>query len=155
MVSKTGMQVDTQLVREMAALLKETDLSEIEVVDGDRRIRVARQIVGITAAAVPAPAAAPALPQMEAPLPSSPADPAKHPGAVLSPMVGTCYTGPEPGKPEFVSVGATIKEGDTVMIIEAMKVMNPIAAHKSGTVIAVLVRNAQPVEYGQPLLIIE
>jgi acetyl-CoA carboxylase biotin carboxyl carrier protein len=154
MTSKSGMHVDTELVREMAALLKETDLSEIEVVDGDRRVRVARQMTAYAAA----PAAAPAAPVAvvtEAVAPSSPADPAKHPGAVLSPMVGTCYTCPEPGKPSFVSVGDTVKEGATVLIIEAMKVMNPISAHRSGTVSAVLVRNEQPVEYGQPLLIIE
>lgn len=154
MTSKSGMHVDTELVREIAALLKETDLSEIEVVDGERRVRVARQIM-THSVAVAAPAVSAPAPPAEIAAPSSPADPAKHPGALLSPMVGTCYVTPEPGKPAFVAVGSAVKEGDTVLIIEAMKVMNPIAANRSGTVTAILVRNEQPVEYGQPLLIIE
>jgi len=147
-----AMQVDTKLVRELAALLDSTHLSEIEVQDGDRRIRVARQMSGAVAAApvyaAPAPAAAPA----EA---ASPEDLRKHPGLVKSPIVGTAYLSPEPGAPDFVTLGATVKAGDTLLIIEAMKVMNPITAPKPGKVTQILVGNEAPVEYDQPLVVIE
>lgn len=155
------MQVDKGLVRELAELLKETDLTEIEVVDGERRVRVARQFPATTVA-VPAQAAAPvaapaAVPAATAAAPAAPAeaDLSKHPGVVASPMVGTVYLSPEPGKPAFVSVGTTVKEGQTLLIIEAMKVMNPIPAPRSGTVTRILASNEQPVEFGEPLLIIE
>jgi len=151
------MQVDKGLVRELAELLKETDLTEIEVVDGERRVRVARQFPAqnavVTAPApvqVSAPAAAPAA----AAAPAE-ADLSKHPGVVTSPMVGTAYMAPEPGKPPFVTVGAQVKEGQTLLIIEAMKVMNPITAPRAGTVTRIMVSNEQPVEFGEPLLIIE
>lgn len=157
----TTMQVDKGLVRELAELLKETDLTEIEVVDGERRVRVARQATVANVAvpapvAVAAPAAAPvAVAAPVAAEPAADADIMKHPGLVASPMVGTVYMAPEPGKPPFVSEGATVKEGDTLLIIEAMKVMNPIAAPRGGTVRKIIVSNEQPVEFGEPLLVIE
>jgi acetyl-CoA carboxylase biotin carboxyl carrier protein len=149
-----GMNIDTKLVRELAELLAETGLTEIEVEDGDRKIKVAKQGVPVaTVQAVAAPAAAPAMP-----LPAAPAEPAvapaTDPNAVKSPMVGTCYLCPEPGADSFISVGSTVKAGDTLLIIEAMKVMNPITAASGGTVKAILVDNGQPVEYDQPLVVI-
>lgn len=160
MSEKTGaMQVDVKLVRQLAELLDETALSEIEVEDGDRKIRVARTL---TAAAAPvafaAPAAAPAsaAPATAPAAAAAPAAPAgDHPGAVKSPMVGTAYLAPDPEAANFVSAGGTVKEGDTLLIIEAMKVMNPIIAPRGGTVTQVLVSNGQPVEFDQPLVIIE
>lgn len=150
------MQVDTALVRELADLLKATDLSEIEVVDGEKRIRVARQLTMAGMPAVPTTLvpSAPAEAQMSTPAPG-PVDATHHPGLVRSPMVGTAYTSAEPGKPAFVSVGSQVKEGDTLIIIEAMKVMNPIAAPRSGTVTHIFVQNETPVEFGEPLLVIE
>jgi acetyl-CoA carboxylase biotin carboxyl carrier protein len=147
----TKMQVDTALVRELAGLLKETDLSEIEVADGERRVRVVRQMVMAAPVAVAAPAqvqpvAAPAVVAH---------DLTKHPGCLKSPMVGTVYTAADPAKPAFVSMGASVKEGDTVLIVEAMKVMNPILAQKSGVVSHIFVENGQPIEFGEPLLVIE
>ncbi len=149
-IQNDKMQVDTALVRELAGLLKETDLSEIEVVDGEKRIRVARQMVAASAVAntVPVALATPSVVQ-------SPVDAAKHPGMVPSPMVGTAYTCSEPGKPAFVNIGSVVKEGDTLIIIEAMKVMNPITAPRAGTVTQIFIANEAPVEYGEPLLVIE
>jgi acetyl-CoA carboxylase biotin carboxyl carrier protein len=154
--SKAGdggnMRVELELVRQLAALLDETNLTEIEVHDGDRAVRVARQGAPVAAApayAAPAPAAAaPAAAPAAATL-------ADHPGTVKSPMVGTAYLSPEPGAANYVSEGATVKEGDTLLIVEAMKVMNPITAPKGGRVKAILVVNEQPVEFDQPLVIIE
>lgn len=148
-----GMNIDSKLVRELAELLAETGLSEIEVEDGDRKIKVARQITAapVHAVAAPAPIAAPA-PANAAPAPA--AAPAIDPNAVKSPMVGTVYLSPEPGAASFIAVGQTVKAGDTLVIIEAMKVMNPITATASGTVTAILVENAQPVEFDQPLVVI-
>ncbi|MEL7447205.1 MAG: acetyl-CoA carboxylase biotin carboxyl carrier protein [Pseudomonadota bacterium] len=153
----SGMNVDTKLVRELAELLNETGLTEIEVEDDDRKIRVARGGVAAASTFAAAPiAAAPA----EAPLPASGAPTAQEPagdsdeGAMLSPMVGTVYLAPEPGADNFVSVGDKVSAGDTMLIVEAMKVMNPIAADKAGTVKAILVDNAQPVEFDQPLVVI-
>jgi acetyl-CoA carboxylase biotin carboxyl carrier protein len=151
------MQVDATLVRELAELLKETDLSEIEVADGERRVRVARQFVvnaQVGAPPVAAPVAASPVAAVEA-APAAAADLARHPGMVPSPMVGTVYTSSEPGKPPFVSVGAQVKEGDTLLIVEAMKVMNPILAPRAGKVTSILIENAQPIEFGEPLMIIE
>lgn len=159
------MQVDSKLVRELAELLGETGLTEIEVGDGPRTIRVARNI----AAAAPAPiyAAAPAAaPVTAAPAVAAAAVPASmaadaptdaasnHANALKSPMVGTVYLSPEPGSPAFVKVGDSVKAGDSLLIIEAMKVMNPIAAETAGTVTAILVQDNQPVEYDQPLIVI-
>lgn len=152
----TGMNIDTSLVRELAEMLADTGLTEIEVEDGDRKIKVSR---GGTVAPVihhaPAPAAAPAAPAAPAAAaPAAPVAPAADPNAVKSPMVGTVYMAPEPGAANFVSIGQAVKEGDTLLIIEAMKVMNPIVAPRSGTVTAILVDNAQPVEFDQPLVVI-
>lgn len=148
-----AMQVDVKLVRDLAEMLDATNLSEIEVQDGERRIRVARTISAAPAAfhvAPPAAVAAPAAPQAA----EAPAAP-NHASAVKSPMVGTAYLTPEPGAAQFVSVGAQVKAGDTLLIVEAMKVMNPITAPSAGTVKALLVENGQPVEFDQPLVIVE
>ncbi len=154
---RNGMNVDTKLVRELAELLGETGLSEIEVEDGDRKVRVARQM---TAAAAPttvaavAPTTAPAA--APAPTTSEATDAADAPvaDAMTSPMVGTAYLSAEPGAKPFVSVGDSVNEGDTLLIVEAMKVMNPITSDRAGTVRQILVDNAQPIEFGQPLVVI-
>ncbi len=146
------MQIDAALVRQLADLLDDTRLTEIEVQDGDRRIRVVRN-VAMPAPAPPAAVAAPAAPAA-APPPAAPS-PADHPGTVRSPMVGTAYVGPDPASPPFVSVGARVAAGDTLLIVEAMKVMNPIVAPRAGTVTALLVASGQPVEFDQPLAVIE
>lgn len=159
---RSGMNIDTALVRELAELLNETGLTEIEVEDDDRKIRVSRGAVAAAApvyASAPAPAAAAPAPAAAAPAPAEPAEPAAPAGpdlanAVKSPMVGTCYLAPEPGAANFIAVGKPVKEGDTLLIVEAMKVMNPITAPRSGTVSAILVDNAQPVEFDQPLVVI-
>ncbi len=147
-----GMRVELELVRELARLLDETNLTEIEVHDGDRAIRVARSGT-VAVATAPAPAAPVAAPAAAPVAPAAP--PADHPGLVRSPMVGTAYLAPEPGAAPYVSVGRAVAKGDTLLIIEAMKVMNPIAAPRAGTVKAILVENEQPVEYDQPLVIVE
>ena len=154
---KGGMEVDTGLVRELAEMLAETGLSEIEVEDGDRKIRVARGGVATMPMPAPMPVAAPTAPAPAAPEAAPGTDSsatADVAGALTSPMVGTAYLAPDPGARNFVSVGDSVKEGDTVAIIEAMKVMNPIAADKAGTIKAILIENAQPVEFGQPLVVI-
>ena len=142
--SKEGL-VDAGAIRELAELLKETGLTEIEIEHNGARLRVSKQAGATTiAAAAPAPAA-----------PAAPAKPAgPNPGAVPSPMVGTVYAAPEPVAKPFISVGQTVKEGDTLFIVEAMKTMNPITAPKGGTVSEVCVHDAQPVEFGQTLCII-
>lgn len=148
-------QIDPQLVRELAAILSDSGLSEIEVEHGELRLRLARTLVAaaapvhtqVVAAAAPAPVAA-------APAPATP-DPAKHPGAVPSPMVGTAYLSPEPGAPAFIKVGDLVAEGQTILVVEAMKTFNPIPAPRGGKVMAILVTDAQPVEYGEALAIIE
>jgi acetyl-CoA carboxylase biotin carboxyl carrier protein len=141
--------IDPDLIRQLAELLNETGLGEIEYAEGERRIRVARpQTVAVASAAAPvAIAAAPA---------TAPAAGGEAPaGAVTSPMVGTAYLASEPGAPPLVKVGDTVREGQTVLIIEAMKVMNAIRAPRAGTVSRILVSNGAPVEYGEPLLVIE
>lgn len=151
---KSGMNIDTALVRELAELLNETGLTEIEVEDEDRKIRVVRGGTFTSAQAAPAPMA-PAAPAPLAAAPAAePAAEASHADAFKSPMVGTVYLAAEPGAANFIKVGDTVKEGDTLLIVEAMKVMNPITADKSGTVTAILVENAQPVEFDQPLVVI-
>jgi len=152
-----GMRVETDLIRQLADLLTEKDLSEIEVEDADRRLVVKRQLAGVVAAAPPppVPAPAPAAPPPAAPAPVTEESAASHPGAVKSPMVGTVYLSSEPGSPPFVSMGAAVTAGDTLVIIEAMKVMNAIHAPKTGMVTRILVQDAQPVEFDQPLVIIE
>ncbi|QJU57851.1 acetyl-CoA carboxylase biotin carboxyl carrier protein [Sphingomonas sp. AP4-R1] len=152
--SKTAMQVDPALVRQLAELLDETQLTEIEVQDGDRKIRVVRK-VSVAAPAAPV-AYAPAPMAASAPVaaPAAPAD-AGLAGAVKSPMVGTAYLAASPEAKNFVSVGQQVAAGDTLLIVEAMKVMNPIAAPKAGTVKAILIDNGQPVEFDQPLVVVE
>ena len=147
---------DSGMIRELALLLDETNLTEIEVERAGLRVRVARNISVAAAvpAYAPAPAAAPAPVAAVATAPAA-ADMTKHPGAVPSPMVGTVYRAPEPGKPAFIEVGAKVAAGQTLVIIEAMKTMNQIPAPRAGTVKAIMVSDGQPVEYGEPLLIIE
>jgi acetyl-CoA carboxylase biotin carboxyl carrier protein len=148
---KTKDGIDASAIRELAGLLDETGLTEIEIEQGSSRIRVSRQTnVVAHAPATVAAAAAPAAPA-ETPVLAQKGPPA---GAIPSPMVGTVYVAPEPGKPPFVKVGDTIKEGDTLFIIEAMKTMNPIAAPRAGKIVEVCVHDAQPVEFGQTLLVI-
>lgn len=147
-------EMDTEFIRKLAKLLEETNLGEIEMAEGDRKIRVARpaaiaapMMAAMPAQAASAPAAAPAA--VAAP------DASKHPGAVKSPMVGTAYLSPEPGKPVFCNIGDKVTAGQTLLIIEAMKTFNPIKAPKAGTLAQVLIDNGQPVEFGQPLMLIE
>ena len=154
--SSAGMQIDTALVRELAEMLSETGLTEIEVEDGDRKIRVSR---GVAAAALelaphhPAQFAPPVAPGQTADLLAEPA-PADEAEAIRSPMVGTVYLSPEPGADPFVRKGDVVKAGDTLLVVEAMKVMNPITAPTAGTVRDILVENAQPVEFDQPLIVV-
>ncbi|RUO98233.1 acetyl-CoA carboxylase biotin carboxyl carrier protein [Hyphomicrobium sp.] len=147
-----------QMIRELAELLNDTGLTEIEIEKSGLKIRVAKKI-SISAAAPQAYLAAPvpsaASTPNEVKSAASPGDLSKHPGAVKSPMVGTAYRSPEPGAAAFCEVGSKVNQGDTLLIIEAMKTMNQIPAPRSGTVKAILVENAQPVEYGEPLIIIE
>lgn len=158
-------QVDQDLIRAIAELLNKENLAEIEIEQEDFRVRVTRSYAneGVTYAAPPQYLA----PQAAAPAPLAPAgsvpaaapaaaeDLASNPGTLTSPMVGTAYRSPEPGKPAFVEVGAKVSEGQTLLIIEAMKTMNQIPAHRSGTVTRILVEDSQPVEYGEPLVVIE
>ncbi|MDB5700850.1 MAG: accB [Sphingomonadales bacterium] len=146
----SAMQIDAALVRQLAELLDESKLTEIEVQDGERRIRVARSVtVAAQAAPVAANVAAPIAATLEAP---SALD---NTNAIKSPMVGTVYLSSEPGAKPFAGVGDTVSEGQTLVIIEAMKVMNPILATRSGKVSRVCVQNGQPVEYDQPLIVID
>ena len=152
-----AMRIDPALVQELANLLTENELTEIEVADGDRRIKVAREIatvVAAPAASAPAPiAAAPASAAAAAPA-AAPAEEEVAGQTVKSPMVGTAYLSPEPGAKAFVQVGDAVKAGDTLLIVEAMKVMNPITAPEGGTVKKLMVSDGQPVEFDQPLAII-
>jgi acetyl-CoA carboxylase biotin carboxyl carrier protein len=143
--------IDKELIRELAKLLDETGLTEIEIERAGLRVRVGRGGT-VMQAAVPSVAASPAF---AAPTASGPADPAKHPGAVASPMVGTAYRGPAPGAAPFVDLGSKVVAGETLLIIEAMKTMNQIPAPRSGTVTQILIEDGQPVEFGEPLVIIE
>ncbi|WP_062765360.1 acetyl-CoA carboxylase biotin carboxyl carrier protein [Sphingopyxis terrae] len=153
-----GINIDPAFVRALAELLDDTQLSEIEVEDGERKVRVARTLTAAAApvAFAPPPVAAPVAAAPAAAAPAAVAAPAadSFADAVKSPMVGTVYLAAEPGAPNFASVGSAVKEGDTILIIEAMKVMNPITAPTSGTLKAVHVENSQPVEYDQPLFTI-
>ncbi|ODT45327.1 MAG: acetyl-CoA carboxylase, biotin carboxyl carrier protein [Methylobacterium sp. SCN 67-24] len=151
----TKSPIDPELVREMAQLINETDLTEIEVQKGDLRIRVARTITATVMAPVasaPVMAAAPA-PVAAAPLEAKAA--AAHPGTVNSPMVGTAYRRPSPDAKPFIEIGQDVKAGERVLLVEAMKTFNDIVAPRAGKVIAILVEDGQPVEYGEPLLVIE
>jgi acetyl-CoA carboxylase biotin carboxyl carrier protein len=146
---------DTGLIRELAAILREADLGEIEIEQGGLRIKVVKPETKIIASAAPAYAAAPAAaPAASAAKPAA-AAPADHPGAVKAPMVGTVYLAPEEGAAMFVKVGDTVAVGATLVLIEAMKTFNPVTAPRAGKVTAVLCKNTQPVEFGEPLVIIE
>jgi acetyl-CoA carboxylase biotin carboxyl carrier protein len=144
---------EQQLIRELAELLNKTGLSEIEIEKSGLKLRVARTVT--VQAAIAAPAAAAASATSAAATKPAGTDPAKHPGAVKSPMVGTCYRSPEPSAPAFIDIGTRVSQGDTLLIIEAMKTMNQIPAPHAGKVTAILVENGQPVEFGEPLVIIE
>jgi acetyl-CoA carboxylase biotin carboxyl carrier protein len=151
---KTG--IDQQLIRDLAGILNDTNLTEIEVELGDLRVRVSRQSPAVHAVAAPQPVyAAPALSASHpvSAAPAAPADTSKN--AVPSPMVGTAYLAPSPDAKAFIEVGQVVKEGQTLLIIEAMKTMNQIPSPRSGTVTAILVEDSQPVEYGMPLVVIE
>jgi len=146
------MKIDSDTIRSLAELLDETGLTEIEVCEGDKSLRVTRgSAVQSVVAAAPA-AANVVAPQL---VEAAPIGFDNHPGAIKSPMVGTVYLQPEPGAPSFAQIGDMVKEGDTLMIIEAMKVMNPMKAPKSGKLLQVLVENAQPIEFDEVLMVIE
>jgi acetyl-CoA carboxylase biotin carboxyl carrier protein len=152
-----GMRVDVELVRQLATLLDETNLTEIEVEDNDRRIRVAREVhaaAPVSYAAPPAVAAPAAAPVASAPAADS-APAVSSANAVKSPMVGTVYLAANPEAKPFIAVGQKVAAGDTLVIIEAMKVMNPITAPSAGTVSAILIENGQPVEFDQALVVVE
>ena len=153
---KTG--VEQEAIRELAQLLVETGLSEIEIEKAGFRIRVARNLmiaaggVGVPMASAPATGSAGG---QSASTPATAADPGAHPGAVKSPMVGTAYRAPEPGAASFIEIGSRVSQGQTLLIIEAMKTMNHIPAPKAGTVTQILFENGQPVEFGEPLVVVE
>jgi len=145
---------EQKLIRELAELLNDTGLSEIEIEKSGLKIRVARTLNIQSAVAAPAPT--PGAPVAGAPAAKGGAtDPAKHPGVVKSPMVGTAYRSAEPSAPPFIELGSRVSQGDTLLIIEAMKTMNQIPAPHSGKVTTILIENGQPVEFGEPLVIIE
>ncbi|HEX4080581.1 MAG TPA: acetyl-CoA carboxylase biotin carboxyl carrier protein [Rhizomicrobium sp.] len=152
---KPQIRVDSAAIRELAALLEETGLAEIEIGEGDRRIRVARESLSSRLQpTIPIPMLSEPV---DGPQSQRPPSPAKHQSdghAVTSPMVGTVYTAPEPGKPPFVKKGDSVREGDTLLIVEAMKTMNPIAAPRSGFVQEICVQDGQPVEFGQTLIVL-
>ncbi|MEK9971564.1 MAG: acetyl-CoA carboxylase biotin carboxyl carrier protein [Ferrovibrio sp.] len=153
---KAESRIDQQMIRELADLLNETGLTEIEWSEGPLKVRVTKGGAPVYAAApVAAAAAAAAVAASGGAAAAAGGDEASHPGAVKSPMVGTVYTAPEPGAAVFVKVGDSVSAGQTVLIVEAMKTMNPITAPKGGRVARILIENQQPVEFGQPLLIIE
>jgi acetyl-CoA carboxylase biotin carboxyl carrier protein len=151
---------DAEDIRELAAILDETGLSEIEISEKDRRIRIARTPAPVNyavapQAAAPAPVAAPAVAQVAAPAPAAAPLDASHPGAVTSPMVGVAYLSPDPESPNFVSVGQRVEAGQTLLLIEAMKTFNQIKAPRSGTISQIIVSAATPVEFGEVLMILD
>lgn len=148
----SGVQFDAAAIRELAKILRETDLTEIELVEKDSRIRVARQIKVQQVASLPMAAATPVV---VAPVAAEPMADAAHPGLITSPMVGVAYLSPEPGAAAFVTLGAQVAQGQTLMLIEAMKTFNQIRAPRAGTVTRILIDGGSPVEYGEPLMIIE
>ncbi|MCC6982112.1 MAG: acetyl-CoA carboxylase biotin carboxyl carrier protein [Bauldia sp.] len=144
--------IDQDLIRQLASLLKETDLTEIEIEGDGRRVRVARQVTTVSVPmAMPAAVTMPAGPGTPAAGPGA----INHPGLVTSPMVGTAYRSPEPGARPYVDIGDAVSEGQTLLIVEAMKTMNQIAAPRAGRVTRIMVEDGQPVEFGEPLLIVE
>lgn len=155
-MTKDGANLDKDLIRELAALLEETGLTEIEIEIEGRRVRVARGVNLTTTLTTTSNSGLPVPHEHREPKRASQAEEvAVHPGTVTSPMVGTAYRSPEPGAPPFVEVGSRVAAGQTLLIIEAMKTMNQIPSPKAGTVIAILVEDGQPVEYGEPLVVIE
>ena len=163
-MTKASSNSDQDLIEAIAKLLNEQNLAEIEIEREDLRVRVTRsyatqavqQVQVPTYAPAPAAAMAPSVPTGSVPAAAPAAeDLASNPGTLTSPMVGTAYLSPEPGKPQFAPVGTRVSEGQTVLIVEAMKTMNQIPAHRAGTVTRILVEDASPVEYGQPLVVIE
>jgi acetyl-CoA carboxylase biotin carboxyl carrier protein len=145
--------VDRELIQELTKLLDETGLTEIEIEQDGKRVRVAR--AGTAAAPPSAAVRVEVAPQPGTEAAVKPIDPSKHPGVVISPMVGTAYAAPEPGGKPFIDVGSKVKTGETLLIVEAMKTMNQIPAPRGGTVIQILFEDGQPVEFGEPLVIIE
>ncbi|MEQ3650569.1 acetyl-CoA carboxylase biotin carboxyl carrier protein [Hyphomonas sp.] len=155
-MSTTKNKLDTGLVRELAAILREADLGEVEVEHEGLRIRVSKPAAPVVQAAMAAPAAAPvAAAPAAAPVADAAAVPAASEKAIKSPMVGTVYLSPEPGAKQFVAVGDKVKKGDTVLLVEAMKTFNPVEADKAGVVKEIYVSDSQPVEYGEALILIE
>ncbi len=152
-----GVTFDPAAIRELAKILRETDLTEIELVEAESRIRVARQIQVQAVAQVAAPAAVAAVATAAAPAVAAavPEVEGPHPGTVTSPMVGVAYLAPEPGAAPFITLGARVAQGQTLLLIEAMKTFNQIRAPRAGTVTRILVESGAPVEYGEPLLVIE
>jgi len=155
-MSSENKGIDQQLIRDLAGILNDTNLSEIEVEYGELKLRVARQIAAAAQAYVPMPApTAPSSGASVAPAPEQSPAADQNKNAVKSPMVGTAYLAPSPGARAFIEVGQTVREGQTLLIIEAMKTMNQIAAPRAGVIAAILCEDAQPVEYGEPLVVIE
>ncbi len=153
---KKDSRIDQQMIRDLAELLNETGLTEIEWNEGSLKVRVAKTAPAVSAPVYAAAPAASAGVSAGAAAPAAAADDtASHPGAVKSPMVGTVYTAPDPNSAPFVSVGSVVNAGQTLLIVEAMKTMNPITAPKGGRVTRILIENQQPVEFGQVLLVIE
>lgn len=162
--SNSDAPLDTRLVRDLAKILRDKELTEIELEHGDLKLRIAREITAApvvqTLAAAPAAApvatasAVPVSAPPETPAPTDATDLSAHPGVVTSPMVGTAYLKPSPDASDFVKVGDTVSQGDTILLVEAMKTFNPITAEKSGKVAEILVEDGQPVEYGEPLFIL-
>jgi acetyl-CoA carboxylase biotin carboxyl carrier protein len=153
-MSETKTSAERALIKDLADLLTETGLTEIEIERQGLKIRVARQLAVANHLVAAGPAVAPAGVGGK-PAGGADSDPTKHPGAVKSPMVGTAYRSAEPGAPPFIEVGSKVTVGQTLLIIEAMKTMNQIPAPRAGTIVAILVDNAQPVEFGEPMVIIE
>lgn len=154
--TKQSAAIDQDIIRELAKLLDETGLHEIEVEQKGLRVRVVRQMQNVIAAYPSAPVGPSVVAPTPVPIAGAPvADAAKHPGVVVSPMVGTAYLAPAPDAKVFVEVGSQVRAGDTLLIVEAMKTMNQIPAPRAGTVIQILVEDGQPVEFGEPLMIIE
>jgi acetyl-CoA carboxylase biotin carboxyl carrier protein len=151
-------QVDFDLIRDLAALLEETGLSEIEIGDGPERVRVARTLQGAALSIEPALSVAAALDPVDADGADGPVPvniDSNHPGAVISPLVGVAYTAPEPGAEPFIKIGEQVSEGQTLFVVEAMKTMNPIRAPRGGRVASIIAENGAPVEYGEVLLVLE
>jgi acetyl-CoA carboxylase biotin carboxyl carrier protein len=159
MPTKKSAEFDASFIGEIAQIMADTGLTEVELTKGEDKLRLSKQatmVAPVAPMAAPAASTAPsAAPAPEASSAAAAESMVEHPGAITSPMVGTVYLAPSPGADTFVSVGDQVKEGDTLMIIEAMKVMNPLPAPHGGTVKAVLVGDAQPVEFGDPLIVIE